>query len=367
MKTKIAIACQGGGSQTAFTAGVLQAFFTNHIQDKCEIVSLSGTSGGGICAFFAWLALHLKQDDCAQLLDFWHDNSAQNRWELMFNDNIIATLKAISKGQLPSLSNSPSSQLFKNSSAFASHGLRQEFRDFKYLLAKHADFDSLEQFCGNQQAPILVLGACNVLSGRLRKFSSLNETIQIEHLLASACIPSLFHAVEIGPDAYWDGLFSDNPPLDALIKKDVVGDNLPDEIWVIKINPTISTTIPSQADTIANRRNQLEGNLSLFQSLSQIEFLNDLFIEDAYRSFIEDGPAKERWAKFGIIKEIKIPKVFADDADKSYHIPMIEMSAELLHSLSYEGKLDRNPVYIQELINDGLKQGELFLKSRGLV
>jgi hypothetical protein len=43
------------------------------------------------------------------------------------------------------------------------------------------------------------------------------------------------------------------------------------------------------------------------------------------------------------------------------------MSAELLHSLSYEGKLDRNPVYIQELINDGLKQGELFLKSRGLV
>ena len=78
MKPRVAIACQGGGSQTAFTAGVLKALFENKIQDRVNIVSLSGTSGGAICAFFIWYALR-KGDDCIwkRLMDFWKDNTAQ--------------------------------------------------------------------------------------------------------------------------------------------------------------------------------------------------------------------------------------------------------------------------------------------------
>jgi len=78
MKPRVAIACQGGGSQTAFTAGVLKALFENKIQDRVNIVSLSGTSGGAICAFLIWYALR-KGDDCVwkRLLDFWEDNCAQ--------------------------------------------------------------------------------------------------------------------------------------------------------------------------------------------------------------------------------------------------------------------------------------------------
>jgi len=49
MKTKIAIACQGGGSQTAFTAGVLKALCEAHLQDEFDFVSISGTSGGALC------------------------------------------------------------------------------------------------------------------------------------------------------------------------------------------------------------------------------------------------------------------------------------------------------------------------------
>jgi predicted acylesterase/phospholipase RssA len=45
-KKKIAIACQGGGSQTAFTAGALKALCEERIADEFEIVSMSGTSGG---------------------------------------------------------------------------------------------------------------------------------------------------------------------------------------------------------------------------------------------------------------------------------------------------------------------------------
>lgn len=57
MKTKIAIACQGGGSHAAFTSGALQALFENSIQDNFEIVSLSGTSGGALCVSLAWYSL----------------------------------------------------------------------------------------------------------------------------------------------------------------------------------------------------------------------------------------------------------------------------------------------------------------------
>ena len=64
-KPKVAIACQGGGSQTAFTAGVLKALCENKnkIRDHFKIVSISGTSGGAICAFLIWYA-HKKGDDC---------------------------------------------------------------------------------------------------------------------------------------------------------------------------------------------------------------------------------------------------------------------------------------------------------------
>ncbi len=56
-KKKIAIACQGGGSQTAFTAGVLKSFFENNVHEKKEIVSLSGTSGGAVCATLSWYSM----------------------------------------------------------------------------------------------------------------------------------------------------------------------------------------------------------------------------------------------------------------------------------------------------------------------
>ena len=57
VKNKIAIACQGGGSQTAFTAGVLKSLFQNDVHNKKQIVSLSGTSGGAVCATLSWYSM----------------------------------------------------------------------------------------------------------------------------------------------------------------------------------------------------------------------------------------------------------------------------------------------------------------------
>lgn len=358
MKPKVAIACQGGGSQTAFTAGVLKALFENNIQDHVNIVSLSGTSGGAICAFLIWYALK-KRDDVVwkRLIDFWKDNTAQTYQEKFFNDFAIKTLELASKGQIPQWNLSPSDPMFKTWFSFATQGLRSRFTDFKKLLTTHIDFSEVAAWGVQPEPPILILGACNILTGRLHKFNSRQEPMIIEHILASACVPNIFPAVSIESMAYWDGLFSDNPPIDPLIKQAFVGiENIPQEIWVIKINPTTTDKIPVTPDDIVDRRNELEGNVSLFQSLRKIENLNQLFLKGAFRD--------EFLAEIDVRKPIKIPKSFPDDADQPYHIPMIEISEDLAKILNYESKLDRSPENINRLIQDGEKQGKKFVEAQ---
>jgi len=358
MKRKVAIACQGGGSQTAFTAGVLKALFENKIQDHFKIVSLSGTSGGGICAFFIWYALK-KGDDCVwkRLIDFWEDNIAQTYQERLFNILMINWLELASMGFVPQFNISPYSPLLKVWLSFATIGLRSRFTDLEEMLAAHVEFSELAAWGPQPEAPILQLGACNVCTGKLHKFNSHQEPIRIEHLLASACVPNIFPAVIIDKMAYWDGLFSDNPPIGSLLNRDLVGlDNLPQEIWVIKINPTRSDILPKQPFDIADRRNELEGNVSLFQNLHLIEDIKLLYSRGAFKDeFLESLDTKG---------EINFPKSFSEDLDQSYHIPMIEMSEDLAQSLNYVSKLDRSPELIRRLILDGEQQGRKFVEAR---
>lgn len=357
-RTKVAIACQGGGSQTAFTAGVLKALFEAGVHERFEIASLSGTSGGAVCAFLIWYGLK-KGDDPVwkRLVDFWEDNSAQTGNEKLFNDAAIKALEWTSKGLLPSYNISPSSPLSKAFLQLSTMGLRDRFTDFAALLRHHIDFQELESWGPQPESPVLLLGACNILSGKLHKFNSYRESIRIEHILASACVPTIFPAVVIDGMAYWDGLFSDNPPISALIKPEFVGTgNIPEEIWVIKVNPTTRKEIPVEADDIADRQNELVGNVSLLQGLEKIEYLNSLFLRGAF--------TEEFLKPHSITQPIRIPKVFAEDPDQPYHIPLIAMSEELAQSLNYESKLDRDYGLIRRLIEDGEKQARKFLTER---
>jgi NTE family protein len=146
MKPRVALACQGGGSQTAFTAGVLKALCENRnkLRDHFNFVSLSGTSGGALCAFFLWYA-YKKGDDCLwkRLIDFWEDNTAQTYQERIFNDFAINTLKLVSQGLIPQYNLSPSSPLVKTWFSLATQGLRSRFANFEELLATHIDFSEL--------------------------------------------------------------------------------------------------------------------------------------------------------------------------------------------------------------------------------
>jgi NTE family protein len=168
---------------------------------------------------------------------------------------------------------------------------------------------------------------------------STHEAIRIEHILASYAVPNIFGAVQIG--------------------EPVGVDNVPEEIWLIKINPTGRKQTPVKADEILDRRNQLEGNVSLFQQLAHIEWLNNMFLLAAFRP--------EFLAQFEISKAIRIPKSFATDPDKPYHIPCIEMPSEMQATLDYEGKIDRRASNIDHLIAAGQAAANVFLEQRARV
>ena len=312
---KVAVACQGGGSQTAFTAGVLKALGEAEAGKQFEFTAISGTSGGALCATLIWYALRKGERPVwKRLIEFWRENTAQSDSEKFSNTFIIEWMRMVGAGMLPSFQTSPASPFVQALSQFQTPGQRPEFNSSK-------------------------------------------EVIRMEHLLASAAVPNLFEAVDVDGDQLWDGLFSDNPPIDDLLRKGVVGEhNVPQELWVIKINPTARATAPTKPNEITDRRNQLEGNVSLFQNLKWVELINDMILADAFRP--------EFLKEFDIPHPIRIPKAFAGEPDKPYHIPWIEMTDEMQSKLDYLGKLDRSPENLELLLANGEACGKAFLEER---
>jgi len=352
-KQKIAIACQGGGSQTAFTAGVLSAFFENGVHLQKQIVSLSGTSGGAVCAALAWYGL-LKAaagDPTPiqkRIKDFWEEIIAQLAPELYVDKLGAEMLRMIENGVLPHLELSPVSALNQVFiSSLISFLPRRFFTDLKAALEAHIAFEELPELV-KPDSPVLLLGAADVLTGELKKFNSRAGEIRVEAILASAAIPTLFPAVEINGHYYWDGLFSDNPPVKELLRPLYVGgENVPDEMWVIQINPTSVESLPKTNSQIFDRRNQMEGNVSLQQSLEFVEFCNLLLREKAVSDEVLD--------RIGFTRRQPIAVRF------------VRMSPELQSTLDYVSKLSREPSQIHRLIEDGEQQGRAFLESLATV
>lgn len=341
---KIAIACQGGGSQTAFTAGVLKTLLADAIAHDTRIVSFSGTSGGAICATLAWYSLKKaargdKTPPAQPLVAFWQDNATQCLHEDLLNLMLVGSLRFMESGLWPQWASSPSALhtggVWPALTAMLPH---QNFYSLRKLLETHIDFEEMADWdCG--EGPALLIGAADVLKGDFKKFSSRKGEIQVEALLASAAVPTLFPAVHIGGSAYWDGLFSDNPPTDELLDEALVGpENLPDELWVIQINPEERAAVPVSPGDISDRRNEMIGNQSLHQDLQKIEMINKLLAAGAFT------PAYQ--AKYRPVR-----------------LRFIRMSDALQAKLDYATKLDRSRSFIDQLMRDGETQAQHFLQE----
>lgn len=343
-KPKVAIACQGGGSHTAFTAGVLRTWLAEGITDEVTVTSFSGTSGGAICAALAWSGMLEsaagKSVPAWERLDrFWAANATCGIVEEALNDTLVGTVKMMDEGLLPRWTISPESPARKAALA----GMRvlfPRFYDFQSLLEEHIPFDELASLVA-ADSPVLLLGAANVLTGGFKKFCSTKGEIQVEALLASTAVPTIFPAVRIGEDAYWDGLFSDNPPISQLLDPDVVGrERQPDQLWVIQVNPGSRKEIPVTPEDIFDRRNEMIGNASLFHDLNGILRMN---------RFLGEGAFQKKWLESRSLRPVSV-----------FMIPMSEAVQKDLH---YASKLDRSRESIARLMEDGALQARRFLKD----
>ena len=149
-KKKIAIACQGGGSHTAFSAGVLKKLLEKDIHEQYDIVGLSGTSGGGICATTTWYGLLKKAKGSQELVykwlvDFWKDNSANLLWEKYLNNWTIQTIRLQDKGMIPTIAANPyTSEWLLN--LWKSLSPRKEYLNFKTRVSSEGlNYPYLEQ------------------------------------------------------------------------------------------------------------------------------------------------------------------------------------------------------------------------------
>lgn len=301
---KIAIACQGGGSHTAFTAGALK-YILRQKMDEVDITAISGTSGGAICAFLTWYGLLKKDPDLSiHLLEtFWKENSSDTVLEQLLNNQTI-----LIQNLLPGLDFNP--YFFPE---FGLHFLQNILE----TIVRWEDIPGLI----TKQSPKLLIGAVDVCSGEFTVFRE-NE-ISVDVLLASAAVPTLFRAVTIEGKAYWDGMLSQNPPVRDLAREK------PNELWVIQINPPERNDEPRSSDDIRDRRNELAGNLSLHQELYFIAKINE---------FVSQGIINDT-----AYIEIEVRKIIMEK------------------DLPYSSKLDRNPKFLKEMMDYGEQQAKIAL------
>jgi NTE family protein len=311
-RMRVAIACQGGGSHTAFTAGVLQGLMAG-MPDDVDVVALTGTSGGAICATLAWEGF-LRNDPGAaidKLQRFWESMSATDPADQLANQLLVGIIGLRDLMALPEVS--------------PYHLPTWGADRFRAILEEHFDFEELRRLASGPAAPLLHIGAVEVLSGHFELFTG--PELTVECLLASAAIPELFRAVAVpGRGVYWDGLFSQNPPIHDLLELSI------DELWLIQINSSTCPRVPTETHEILDRRNALSGNLSMEQELQFIETLNRVY----------------RQGRLG---------------GTGFH-PIDVSRISLDRELGYRSKLDRRPEWIDELREYGRTKCRWFLRER---
>jgi NTE family protein len=250
------LALQGGGSHGAFTWGVLDRLLE---EEGFRLEAISGTSAGAMnAAVLAHGLIAGGADGARKALDeFWRRvadaatfspfqrsplDRMMGRWSLDYSPMYIATdllARLISPYDLAGAASNP----------------------LRTILTDIVDFDQLSS--GRIK---LFITCTNVRTGRGRVFR--NPEITPDVLLASACLPTMFQAVEIGGELYWDGGYSGNPTIAPLVRECDSHDTI-----LVQINPVARTEAPLTAQEIHNRVNEVSFNATLLKELKMIALL----------------------------------------------------------------------------------------------
>ncbi|MEO1139098.1 MAG: patatin-like phospholipase family protein [Pseudomonadota bacterium] len=263
---RINLALQGGGAHGAFTWGVLDRLLDD---ERIEIAGISGTSAGALngAAFKAGWVSGGREGARDNLDWLWSqmgaiDDLRMPSWMAAHMPGIGFFSDALELSPVYMWTDAMSRVVSPYAyGSFYLNPLRRVVDQFAY--------DRVCQIC----EPHFFVGATNVHTGKIRVFEG--DEITSDAILASACLPTLFQAVEIGDAHYWDGGYSGNPPLFPLYASD-----MPDDIVVVNINPLERPEVPKTPQDIQNRINEISFNASLLRELRAIKFVQELLDRD---------------------------------------------------------------------------------------
>ena len=309
-------ALQGGGAHGAFTWGVLDRLLE---EPWLRIDGISGTSAGAMNA--------------AVLVDGYVENGAagaraalEDFWRRVSRAALLSPLRRTPFDVLLgrwTLDHSPvfvaldlMARLF--SPYDLSPGGTNPLRN---ILAETTDFDRLAQ-----AAIKLFVTATNVRTGRGRVFR--NSEITPDVLLASACLPTLFRAIEIDGEGYWDGGYSGNPTITPLVRECNSKDTI-----LVQINPVERPGLPRSARDILNRLNEVSFNAVLLKELRMIALLRQVAQPD--------NSENAKWA------DMRIHRI----------------SSDVMVELGYSSKLNAEWEFLCMLRDEGRRAGDAFLRT----
>jgi NTE family protein len=317
---RINLALQGGGTHGAFTWGVLLRLLE---EESIEVAAISGTSAGAIngAAFTQGIAEGGRAGATALLDRLWTAIGARYAFSPLQNSPLEEFIWG------PDLSHGFAWQAFDAfTRLFSPYQLNPFPIEMNPLRRVLEDVLDLGILCSHLEAPSLFVTATNVRTGKPRVFT--RHELTRESLLASACLPSLFRAVEIDGEAYWDGGFMGNPALWPLYEHG----GKPPDIVLVGINPLSRPDIPQSVQDINTRVNEIGFNASLMYEMRAIEFV-------------------QRLVDQGVLKPPRYQRLF---------IHLIE-DEERMRQLGMSSKYNGNWDFLRGLRDDGRSAADAWL------
>ena len=280
MTKTINLALQGGGAHGAFTWGALDRLLE---EEDLEFEAITATSAGAMNA--AMLVTGLARggrDEAKDLLaEFWHkiverSSAPASPFAMFAMPPDPATMSGFAEYSPAYMMGDWLTRTF---SPYQLNPLN--INPLRDLLEEMIDFDEVCQPNG----PKLFINATSVRHGRPKVFTG--DEISVDSILASACLPYLFQAVEIDGEPYWDGGYVGNPAIYPLIYEAKCRD-----VLIVHINPIEREETPRTSAEIANRINEISFNASLMREMRAIDFVQHLIDEDII--------GKDRWKRMRV-------------------------------------------------------------------
>lgn len=251
------LALQGGGAHGAFSWGALDRILED---ERLEIVAVSGASAGAMNAavLAEGVAKGCRQEARATLRRFWEGVASAALASPFQRSPIEQWLGGWS------LDSSPGYLWFDLLSRLASpYDVNPlDLNPLRDVVAALVNFDAVRA-CDSLK---IFVSATNVETGLAEVFDQ--SELTVDHIMASACLPLLYKAVDINGAPYWDGGYMGNPPLWPLFEHSAA-----DDVIVIQINPLKRKGAPRSAREILNRLNEITFNASLLREFRAIDFV----------------------------------------------------------------------------------------------